>query len=239
MIGYLIEIELTNRLPADRRPVVMLTMIEVDPGDPAFQNPTKPIGPIYTAEEAEALAAERHWTFKPDGDHVRRVVASPVPQRIVEQRQIVTLLDAGYIVVCAGGGGIPIVSRADGVLEGVEAVIDKDHASALLAREIGAEVFVMATDTPAAFVGFGTPDQRAVLAAHPDAILADHGSEFAAGSMLPKVTAACDFARSTGQRAVIGQLADIDSLVAGTAGTQISIDTTGVVTGELSSSKET
>jgi carbamate kinase len=142
------------------------------------------------------------------------------------------------VVICAGGGGIPVAVDEDGRLYGVEAVIDKDHASGLLARDVEAEVFVMATDTPAAYLGFGTDEQRAVAAAHPDALLADHGDEFAAGSMLPKVMAACDFTRSTGRPAVIGQLADIDAMVSGSAGTRISIDVDGVVTAPLEPTKE-
>jgi carbamate kinase len=199
----------------------MLTMIEVDPADPAFDDPTKPIGPIYEPAEAAALTAERGWVFRADGDHQRRVVASPAPRHIYEQAEISRLLDAGCAVICAGGGGIPVARDAQGCLYGVEAVIDKDHASALLAEQLGAEVFVMATDTDAAYSGFGTPEQRAISRAHPDQLLAEHGAEFAAGSMLPKVTAACNFARLTGKRAVIGRLADIEELVAGTAGTNV------------------
>jgi len=221
MIGYLLELELANRLPPDHPVMAMLTMIEVDPADPAFDNPTKPIGPIYQPEEVAPLAAERGWTFRADGDHQRRVVASPAPKAIYEIEQIAGLLGSGCAVICAGGGGIPVARDPNGRLYGVEAVIDKDHASALLARQLGADLFVMATDADAAYVGWGTPEQRPIRTADPDALLADHGHEFAAGSMLPKVTAACDFARDTGKRAVIGKLADIEALVAGAAGTNI------------------
>ena len=230
MVGYLIEQELGNRLPFERPIATLLTMIEVDRGDPAFADPTKPIGPLYDAAEADALAQERGWTFKPDGDHLRRVVPSPAPRRIFEHRQIAWLLDQGCVVICAGGGGIPTAYEPPSTLVGVEAVIDKDHASRLLAGNVRADVFVMATDAAAVYVGFGTPAQERVVAAHPDVILAEHASEFAAGSMLPKVTAACEFARSTGKPAVIGALADIDGLVAGAAGTRIAIDVDGVVT---------
>ena len=230
MVGYLLEQELGNRLPVERELATLLTMIEVNPRDPAFGNPTKPIGPQYRAEEAAALEAERGWTFRPDGDHLRRVVPSPLPKRIVEYRQVAALLAAGSIVICAGGGGIPTAGDADGRLYGVEAVIDKDQASSLLARDLDAAAFVMATDTPAAFLGFGTDEQRTITAAHPDTLLADHAREFAEGSMLPKVTAACDYARATGRTAVIGQLADIEGLVAGTAGTRIATDVDGVQT---------
>jgi carbamate kinase len=205
----------------------LLTMIEVDPADPAFVEPTKPIGPIYTEEEATALAEAQGWTFRPDGDAHRRVVPSPRPKRIFEIRQIRWLLEHGCVVICAGGGGIPTKYR-DGRLEGVEAVIDKDHASGLLAREVEADVFAMATDAAAVYLGFGTDDQRAISAAHPDALL-EHRDEFAAGSMLPKVEAACDFARATGRAAAIGRLDDIDGLVAGTAGTRIATEVDGVV----------
>jgi carbamate kinase len=244
MVGYLVEQELGNRLPYERPLATLLTMVEVDPADPAFADPSKPIGPQYGPEEAEKLAAERGWQFKPDGDLLRRVVPSPIPQRIFERRQIRWLLEAGCVVICAGGGGIPTAYDGDRHLGGVEAVIDKDHASGLLARDLDADLFVMATDTPVAYLGFGSPDQRAIVDAHPDVLLAQHRAEFAAGSMLPKVTAACDFARLTGRPAVIGQLADIEELVtrasrpageqqegAGrTAGTRISTEVTGVVT---------
>ena len=228
MIGYLVELELANRLHDGHRLAVLLTMIEVDPADPAFDDPTKPIGPIYDAATATALATEKGWVFRPDGEHMRRVVPSPAPRRIVEQPQITALLEAGFTVVCAGGGGIP-VARDHERLVGVEAVIDKDLAGALLAKVLRADVFVMATDTDAAYIGWGTPDQRAVLAADPHALLPEHAAEFAEGSMLPKVQAACDFATATGRRAVIGRLADIEELVAGTAGTTISRDVDGVV----------
>jgi len=230
MIGYLIEQELGNRLPFEKPIATLLTMIEVDTSDPAFSNPAKPIGPMYSAPDAAELERERGWMFRPDGDQLRRVVPSPAPKRIFEERQIRWLLDAGCVVICAGGGGIPTAYRDGRQLHGVEAVIDKDHASGLLARDVRADVFVMATDTPAAYLGFGTSTQRSIDAAHPDALLSEHAAEFAAGSMLPKVTAACDFARSTGKPAVVGQLADIDALVVGAAGTRISTDVDGVIT---------
>jgi carbamate kinase len=229
MIGYLVEQELTNRLPPDKPVAAVLTMIEVDPGDAAFADPTKPIGPQYSAADADALAKQRGWVFKPDGDRMRRVVASPAPKRILENGPIHWLLERGCIVICAGGGGIPTAPGSDGRLVGVEAVIDKDHASALLARDIGADMLIMATDTPAAYVNFGRPDQRAIARADPDALLADHEQDFAAGSMLPKIHAACDFARATGHAAVIGALADIDAMVQGDAGTRVSTDTAGII----------
>jgi len=231
MIGYLIERELTNRLPPDRPVATVVTMIMVDPADPGFEAPTKPIGPRYSANDAATLERDHGWDFRPDGDQLRRVVPSPAPKRVVEWRQIAWLLQAGCVVICAGGGGIPTVCD-DGRLRGVEAVIDKDRASALLARDLRVDVLVMATDAPGAYLDFGGPAQRPVVAANPDALLAGHREEFAAGSMLPKVEAAADFARRTGQPAVIGQLSDIEALVAGRAGTRISTDVAGVVIGE-------
>ena len=238
MIGYLIEQELGNRLPFERPLASLLTMIEVDRADPAFNDPTKPIGPLYDADEASVLERERGWTFRPDGDSLRRVVPSPTPRRIFERRQIAWLLEAGCVVICAGGGGIPTAYGPDRRLAGVEAVIDKDAASALLADDLDVDVFVLATDAPAAFLGFGTDRQRAVRAAEPGVLLGEHRGEFAVGSMLPKVTAAVDFARSTGRPAVIGRLSDIESLVAGTAGTRISTDVVGIQLAPATSTKE-
>ena len=234
MIGYLIEQELGNRLPFDKPIASLLTMIEVDPADPAFTDPSKPIGPLYGKAEADKLAAERGWTFKPDGDQLRRVVPSPIPQRIFEHRPIKWLLDHGCVVICAGGGGIPTAYRPGRQLVGVEAVIDKDRASALLARDVQADMLIMATDASAVFIGFGTDAQRAIAAADPDALIGGYESEFAAGSMLPKVIAACDFARASGKPAVIGSLSDIGAMLAGTAGTRVATDVTGVVFGTAS-----
>ena len=231
MIGYLIEAELGNRLPFEKPLATLLTMIEVDPEDPAFANPSKPIGPQYDKGEADKLAAERGWAFRPDGAAMRRVVPSPVPRRIFERRPIQWLLDQGCVVICAGGGGIPTAYRPGRQLAGVEAVIDKDRASALLARDVAADVLIMATDAAAVFTGFGTPAQRAIAAAGPDALLAGYEPEFAAGSMLPKVIAACEFARASGKPAVIGSLSDIGAMLAGTAGTRVATDVAGVVFG--------
>jgi len=234
MIGYLVEQELGNRLPFERPLASLLTMIEVDPDDPAFADPSKPIGPVYDKSEADRLAAERGWTFKPDGDRMRRVVPSPVPQRIFEHRPISWLLERGCVVICAGGGGIPTAYRPGRELIGIEAVIDKDRASALLARNIEADVLIMATDAQAVFVGFGTPQQRAIAEANPAVLLTEYEAEFAAGSMLPKVVAACDFAKATGKPAMIGALADIDAMLAGAAGTRITTEAVSVTFGETS-----
>ncbi len=232
MIGYLVEQELGNRLPFEKPLASLLTMIEVDPDDPAFADPTSRSARSTTRAEADVLAEKRGWAFKPDGDKMRRVVPSPVPKRIFEHRPIRWLLEHGCVVICAGGGGIPTAYRPGRQLVGVEAVIDKDHASGLLARDIDADILIMATDAPAAFVGFGTPHTRAIAQAHPDVLLDAYEDEFAAGSMLPKMIAACDFARATGKPAVIGALADIDAMLAGTAGTRVSTDVPGVVFGD-------
>lgn len=228
MIGYLIELTLGNLLPFEQPLATLLTMIEVDPHDPAFDNPTKPIGPIYDKDEADAIAAEKGWVFKIDGDKYRRVVASPKPKRVFELRQIRWLIEQGCVVICAGGGGIPTMYTDDGNLVGVEAVIDKDHASGLLARELNADLYVMATDADAAYVGWGSPEQKAIARANPDALMEKHHDEFAAGSMLPKIEAACQFARKTGENAGIGALDQIGIIATGGAGTIISTRFDGV-----------
>jgi carbamate kinase len=227
MIGYLVEQELGNRLPFEKPLATLLTMIEVDPNDPAFQDPTKPIGPIYDRDSAEQLGRERGWTFKPDGDAYRRVVPSPRPKRIFELRQIKWLLEHGCVVICAGGGGIPTMYQGERQLVGVEAVIDKDFASGLLARGVEADFFVMATDAEAVYLDFNKPTQRAIARANPDALM-EHAAEFPVGSMLPKVVAACDFARESGNRAAIGALQDIEEMLAGEAGTVITTEIEGI-----------
>ncbi|NWD73070.1 carbamate kinase [Pseudomonas gingeri] len=225
MIGYIIEQELGNLLDFEVPFATLLTQVEVDPKDPAFQHPSKPIGPVYSKVEAEQLAAEKGWSIAPDGDKFRRVVASPKPKRIFEIRPIKWLLDKGSIVICAGGGGIPTMYGEDGKLKGIEAVIDKDLCSALLAEQLEADLLVIATDVNAAFVDWGQPSQKAILQAHPDDL---EKLGFAAGSMGPKVQAACEFARHTGKVAVIGSLADIEAIVQGKAGTRISTAKPGI-----------
>ena len=225
MIGYIIEQELGNLLDFEVPFATLLTQVEVDPNDPAFQAPSKPIGPVYTKAEAEKLAAEKGWAIAPDGDKFRRVVASPKPKRIFEIRPIKWLLEKGSIVICAGGGGIPTIYDANGKLQGVEAVIDKDLCSALLAEQLESDLLVIATDVNAAFIDFGKPTQKAIAQAHPNEM---DKLGFAAGSMGPKVQAACEFARHTGKVAVIGSLADIEAIVQGTAGTRISTATPGI-----------
>jgi len=220
MVGYLIEQELGNVLPAEVPLATMLTMVEVDRGDPAFADPTKFVGPIYEDSAAGVLAAEKGWVFKRDGDHMRRVVASPAPRRIFEIRPIRWLLERGVVVICAGGGGIPTVwvEGAERTLEGVEAVIDKDLASELLAREVDVDLFVMATDVDGVYEGWGTPQQRRLDQVTPVEL---RGGRFAAGSMGPKVEAAVRFVEATGRRAAIGSLADIGEIVEGRAGTNV------------------
>lgn len=227
MVGYLLARELGNRL-AGRRPIVtLLTMVEVDGDDPAFAAPAKPIGPVYGRDEAAGLEAEHGWSFRPDGEGLRRVVASPMPQAIVELAEIRLLVEQGALVVCAGGGGIPTVVDAAGSRAGVEAVVDKDHAAGLLAAGLEADVYVMATDVGAVHLGHGTPAERAVARAGP-AALAAHADEFGAGSMRPKVEAACRFVTATGRRAVIGAIEDVEALVEGRAGTVVDPDGGGL-----------
>jgi carbamate kinase len=222
MIGYLIEQELGNLLPADRRYATLLTQIEVNPDDPAFRHPTKPIGPVYTEAEARRLARERGWSIAQDGENFRRVVASPRPQRIFELSVIELLVSQGVIVICAGGGGIPTVCCKDGSLIGVEAVIDKDLSSALLARELNADAFLMLTDVDAVYRGWGEPGSRRIRRISPQAMAE---FSFEAGTMAPKVEAACEFVEQTGGIAGIGRLSDACSILAGAAGTTITGDT--------------
>jgi carbamate kinase len=230
MIGYVIQQELGNLLPFERRLASLLTQIEVDADDPAFQDPTKPIGPVYTKDEADQLAAEKGWTFKPDGESYRRVVPSPAPQRIFGIEPVELLLSAGCVVICAGGGGIPVMYTDEEVpagrrLVGVEAVIDKDLASALLAADLKADALLIVTDVDAVYSGWGTPEQRAIRRATPEALAA---SEFAEGSMGPKVKAACKFVEETGGFAAIGSINDTEALLRGEAGTVVALDAAGV-----------
>jgi carbamate kinase len=219
MIGYMIEQELGNLLPFEKPFATILTMVEVEPDDPAFADPNKFIGPVYERAEAEQLAADKGWSIKPDGDKWRRVVASPIPKRIFEIRPITWLLEQGAVVICTGGGGIPTMyERGTRTLVGAEVVIDKDRASALLARELEADLFVMATDVDGVYRDWGTPTQERIARATTGEL---SGSAFAAGSMGPKVEAAVDFAQRTGNRAAIGTLAEVGGLVAGTHGTSI------------------
>jgi carbamate kinase len=225
MIGYIIEQELGNIIPFEDHIVTVLTQIVVDQNDPAFEKPSKPVGPVYSKKEAEKLQKEKGWAMAPDGQYFRKVVPSPLPQRIIEMNVIKMLVDNGVVVICAGGGGIPVAYDDNKKLFGVEAVIDKDLASGLLAREVGAEMFVMLTDVASVYVNFGMDNQKAIKAAHPDALEA---VEFAGGSMGPKVIGACQFVRDTGHRSAIGQLSDLSDIMAGKAGTLISNDIDGI-----------
>jgi carbamate kinase len=220
MIGYMLEQELGNLVPFEVPLATLLTMVEVDPADPAFGNPTKFVGPVYDRPDADRLEQEKGWTFKQDGDKWRRVVPSPLPKRIFEIRPITWLLDKGAIVICAGGGGIPTAYAPGGTrkLGGIEAVIDKDLSRELLARELNADLFVMATDVGGVYLDFGTPNQR-MLGRVTAAELTEH--PFPAGSMGPKVAAAIQYVQLTGKRAAIGALADIEGIVAGEKGTNI------------------
>jgi len=219
MIGYLLEQELGNLLPSGRAMATILTRIAVDPDDPAFSHPTKPIGPVYDRAEAHRHAAERGWSIAPDGQRWRRVVPSPQPRRILELGVIDLLVREGVIVVCAGGGGIPVVAIPDGGYVGIEAVIDKDYAGALLATVLHADAFLMLTDVDAAYEGWDTPDARPIHEATPDDL---DRYEFAPGSMGPKVEAACRFVRANSGFAVIGSLADASRMLRREAGTIVS-----------------
>ena len=219
MVGYLLEQELANLLPASRTVTTLLTRVEVAADDPAFTHPTKPIGPVYTQLEAVRLAKEKHWQIAPDGDHFRRVVPSPRPLRVLNLPAIRCLVDCGVLVIAAGGGGIPVARSPDNpALVGVEAVIDKDLCAGLLAQDLGVDCLVIATDVANVFLDWGQPTQRALGRITP-AELGQHA--FAAGSMGPKVQTACEFATATGHRAVIGSLDQIEAMLAGTAGTQV------------------
>ena len=220
MIGYMIQQELRSFLPPRIQVATILTMIVVDPADPAFTDPAKFVGPGYAKDDADVMAAAKGWTFRQDGTAWRRVVPSPEPQCILEIEPVTWLLERGAVVICAGGGGIPTMhpSSGSGALTGVEAVIDKDLASELLAEDIAADLFVMATDVDGVYVGWGTPEQRR-LDEVTTAELAQY--QFAAGSMGPKVKAATRFTGRTGRRAAIGSLDDISAIVAGKAGTNV------------------
>jgi carbamate kinase len=216
-IGYLLDQALVNALGG--RPVAtLLTQVIVDPADPAFAHPTKPIGPVYDRETAERLAAERGWSIAADGPHHRRVVASPEPRSIVELETLRLLVEAGVLVVCVGGGGIPVTVEPDGRLRGVEAVIDKDLAAALLARGLGADALLLLTDVPVVQADWGTAFERDIERAAPWEL---RRLSFAEGSMGPKVEAACRFVEATRGIAGIGALADAREILAGRRGTRI------------------
>lgn len=217
MIGYLLEQELSTLLP-ERQFATLLTQVRVNADDSAFANPTKPIGPVYSEKDARDLASTRGWSIAPDGAGWRRVVASPAPLEILERDVIALLADRGVTVICGGGGGIPVVRRSDGSLAGIEGVIDKDAASALLGLQLRAEMMLLLTDVEGVFANFGTPDQHVIGRAHVKDINPD---SFPAGSMRPKINAAIRFVAETGKPVVIGSLQNVSDILKGTSGTWI------------------
>lgn len=215
MVGYLIEQELTNQLPGQDI-ATLLTQVEVDPADPAFTRPTKPIGPIFSVLEAEALASRTSWTFMQDGQGYRRSVPSPEPLRIRGTSVIKLLVRSGVIVICAGGGGIPVVADSGGALHGIEAVIDKDLSAALLAQEIGADALLLLTEVPAVWSQWPMDTGHAIGRITPAAL---RGLKLAPGSMGPKAEAACRFVERTGRFAAIGALEQAQAILNADAGT--------------------
>ena len=221
MIGYMMNMELRNLRP--KLPIVtMVTETLVDSEDPAFRNPTKYVGPVYSEEEARQLAEEKNWQVKPDGEYFRRVVASPKPQRVVEGNTVAQLSDAGALVICSGGGGVPVSYNSEGDLEGIEAVVDKDLTSTVLAKQLNADALIIMTDVDAVCVNFGQPDQQKIHQATPEQI---NSLDFPAGSMGPKIDAVSDFVEKGGQYAAIGSLYDLSGIVEGVAGTRITKST--------------
>ena len=226
MVGYLIEQDLDNALPSGRLVATLLTQVLVDRRDPAFHHPTKPIGPVYDKPQAEKLAQTRGWSIAEDGKGWRRVVASPRPMQILEVRVIGLLVSQGVTVICAGGGGIPVIERSDGTLVGVEAVIDKDLTSALLARQLRADQLLLLTDVDGVYLNWGTDAAKAVRQAGACAL---DPNTFAMGSMRPKIEAAIGFALATGRPCSIGRLEDAADIVAGAVGTRIDVTTKGIL----------
>jgi carbamate kinase len=218
MIGYLLEQELRNRLPG-RDCATLLTQVIVDREDPGFADPTKPIGPRYAAEDAARLERDVGWRFRTDGDCRRRVVASPRPVELVERQTIELLVDAGVVVVCVGGGGIPVIVDEARALRGVEAVVDKDRSAVLLARDVHADALLLLTDAEGVILNWGTPEAKLVRRAHPDAL---RKLTFDPGSMGPKVEAAAEFAAADVGWAAIGALEEATAVLEGSAGTTIS-----------------
>ncbi|MFM5017717.1 carbamate kinase [Aeromonas sp. R2-2] len=216
MIGYMLIQELKNLMPS-RNVTALLTQVQVDPKDPAFANPTKFIGPVYEEAEAHALAEEKHWVVKADGKFFRRVVPSPLPQRIVEGDAIETLIAQGHLIICTGGGGIPVTWDGQS-LTGIEAVIDKDMSAAYLAKQIKADALLILTDADAVYLDWGKPTQRPLRVTSPDELA---GVKFDAGSMGPKVEASCEFVKATGGMVGIGSLEDGLAILKGEAGTNI------------------
>ncbi len=234
MIGYLLEQELANLLPVSRTITTLVTRVEVDAHDPAFKHPTKPIGPMYTRAQAQLLAKENGWRVAPDGAGFRRVVASPQPLKVIGLQAIKWLLEHDAIVIAAGGGGIPVARNAvttastgvvhggvHSALHGVEAVIDKDLCSGLLATALDVDCLIIATDVAAVFTDWGLPTQQAIDHVTPQVLAS---IRFPEGSMGPKVAAARKFVLATKKRAVIGSLNEIENMLLGKAGTTISME---------------
>lgn len=219
MIGYLLEQEIANLLPESRIVATLLTRVEVDSHDPAFNHPTKPIGPVYSQEEAEHVQKEKQWIMVAEEKGYRRVVASPQPQRIIEIAPILWLLERDAIVIAAGGGGIPVVvAKNSHTRSGVEAVIDKDLCSSLLAKEIAADCLLIGTDVDAVYLDWRKPTQRPIRKISAAEL---KSMNFPAGSMGPKVKAACQFVEATQKPAVIGALDQINDMLRGLAGTLV------------------
>ncbi|MGH9275462.1 MAG: carbamate kinase [Acidimicrobiales bacterium] len=217
MVGYLLEQELGRHLPRERL-ATLLTQVIVDPHDQAFAHPTKFVGPVYEPRDARFLAHERGWAVAPDGDHWRRVVPSPEPQRIVELETIQLLVDHGVTVTCAGGGGIPVVPDGRGGLRGVEAVVDKDLSASLLARELNADALLLLTDVDGVYEGWGTAHPELIRETHPRGL---RGVDVPDGSMGPKVEAVCRFVESGGAIGAIGALSQATEVLNGRAGTVV------------------
>lgn len=218
MIGYLIERELATLLPPERLFATVLTQIRVLRNDPAFRRPTKPVGPTYDEATARKLAELNGWSIAPDGRGWRRVVPSPKPVSILSMRVIEMLVDLDVTVICGGGGGIPVVESETGSLHGVEGVIDKDTATAMLALQLGADLLVLLTDVDAVYSGWGTPEAAPIREISVGRI---DPARFPEGSMRPKIEAAMEFVGATGRSAAIGSLSDLAAIVAGRAGTRI------------------
>ncbi|MET8334545.1 carbamate kinase [Streptosporangium canum] len=222
MIGYWMLQALQNALPG-RQVAAMVTQTLVSAVDPAFDDPTKFVGEVYDRQEAEKLAREYGWTVKPDGQYWRRVVPSPAPQRVVETRLIRRLVRDHVLTICAGGGGVPVIRNEKGQLQGVEAVIDKDLTGSVLAEALEADVFMMLTDVPRVARNFGTPQQEDIAHTTPHQLRAE---EFPAGSMGPKVEAACRFVETTGDMAAIGKLDEAERILEGRGGTIVTPNAT-------------
>ena len=215
MIGYWLLQAMQNALPG-RQVATMVCQTLVLSGDPAFANPTKFVGEVYDEETAKRIARERGWVVKADGEHFRRVVGSPAPQRVIETRLIRNLVNSGAVVICAGGGGVPVIRNEKGQLQGAEAVIDKDLTAAVLAEDLEADALIILTDVDGVYEGYGTAHARMVKRATPMR-LREMG--LPAGSMGPKVEAACRFVELTGDMAAIGRLEDALDIIAGHSGT--------------------